>query len=111
MNLYITEEDNYNLDDFIHFGYFPKGKLQNDMKDYMKKISEKDVKKLTYEEKRLLDSYTLNGSIKKAFVGDTFKELNYNWFLNLHQKMKIGIHYISLIKQWLLVQTLTQLIY
>ena len=80
MNLYVADEDNYTFDDFVHFGYFPKGKCLTEMKDYMQKISTKSEDKLTYEEKRLLESYTLNGSLKKAEVGDTFKELNYNWF-------------------------------
>ena len=80
MNLYVADEDNYTFNDFVHFGYFPKGKCLNEMKEYMKEISTKPEKKLTYEEKRLLESYTLNGSLKKAEVGDTFKELNYNWF-------------------------------
>ena len=80
MNLYLSEEDNYEFEDFIHFGYFPKGKCLNQMKEYMAKISNIPDAKLTYEEKRLLESYSLNGSLKKAEVGDTFKELNYNWF-------------------------------
>ncbi len=80
MNLYINEEDNYELSDFIHFGYFPKGKHAKDMKEKMEEILAKDDNKLSYEEKRLKDSYTVNGTIKKAFVGDNFKELNYNWF-------------------------------
>ena len=78
MNLHISEEDNYSFSDFVHFGYFPKGKYANEMKKYMEEISNK--KELNYEEKRLLDSYTLNGSIKKQDAQDTFKELNYKWF-------------------------------
>ena len=80
MNIYISEEDNYNFDDFIHFGYFPKGKYSNRMKEYMREITSKDDNELSYEERRLKESYTINGSLKKAEVGDTFKELNYNWF-------------------------------
>ncbi len=80
MSLHMQEEENYTLSDFIHFGYFPQMKLKNEMKDYMKKISEKNEKDLTYEEKRLLDSYTLNGSLKKQDAQDTFRDLNYTWF-------------------------------
>ena len=80
MNMHVTEEDNYNFSDFVGFGYFPRGKCLNQMKEYMQEISKKPLDKLTYEEKRLVESYTLNGSLKKAEVGDTFKELNYNWF-------------------------------
>ncbi len=80
MNLYMSEEDNYNFDDFVHFGYFPKGQYSNKMKEYMQEITSKDDNELTYEERRLKESYTINGTLKKAEVGDTFKELNYNWF-------------------------------
>jgi len=80
MNLYMAEEDNYNLSDFIQFGYFPKGNLANEMKDYIKDLYSKDYNSLNYDDRRLVDSYTINGSLKKADVGDTFKELNYNWF-------------------------------
>ena len=80
MNLYLNEEDNYEFSDFIHFGYFPKGKESANMKKYMQDLSTKDYDRLSFEDKRLIDSYTINGTIKKAEVGDNFKELNYNWF-------------------------------
>lgn len=81
LNLFQDEEKEYELKDFIHLGYFPKGEKNKEMKAYMTEISNKNYDSLGYEDKRLLDTYTLNGTLKRNDTEeDTFKGVTFKWF-------------------------------
>ncbi|MCR5647094.1 MAG: hypothetical protein K6F81_02310 [Acholeplasmatales bacterium] len=81
MTLSQADESFYNLNDFVHFCYFPKGKKKDEMKALVESLNNKDINELSFDEKRLLDTYTLNGNLMKneAFE-DSFKGLNFKNF-------------------------------
>ena len=81
MTLSQADESMYDISDFVHFCYFPKGNKKDLMKDFITKINEKDKNELSFDEKRILDTYTLNGNLKKNEAEeDTFKGLNFKNF-------------------------------
>ena len=79
MTLSTSDEQLYDLNDFIHFCYFPKGKQKDEMKKLLESISNKSD--LTFDEKRMLDTYTLNGTLLRNEVEeDNVKGLNFKNF-------------------------------
>jgi len=79
MTLKQKDEYLYNINDFVHFCYFPKGNKKDEMKKLISSLEFKD--NLTFDEKRLLDNYTANGNlIKNVAEEDTFKGLNFKNF-------------------------------
>ena len=81
MTLRQADESLYELSDFVHFCYFPKGNKKDDMKKYVNGLLEKNESSLTYDEKKMLAYYTLNGTLlKNEVLEDTFKGLNFKLF-------------------------------
>ena len=79
MTLAQADENLYELSDFVHFCYFPKGKKKEEMKELIANLANKTS--LSFDEKRLLDTYTANGNLMKNEVEeDTFKGLNFKNF-------------------------------
>ena len=79
MTIAQADEQLYDLNDFIHFCYFPKGKKKDEMKQLLESISNKSD--LTFDEKRMLDTYTLNGTLLRNEVEeDNVKGLNFKNF-------------------------------
>lgn len=81
MTLSQADEAMYDIPDFLHFCYFPKGNKKELMKSFIKEINNKDKNSLTFDENRLLSNYTLNGNLmKNEAEEDTFKGLNFKNF-------------------------------
>ena len=79
MTLSQSDESLYDLDDFIHFCYFPKGIKKDEMKKFITSLENK--KELSFDENRLINTYTPNGSLLKNEVEeDTIKGLNFKNF-------------------------------
>ena len=79
MTLDMADEKLYNVKDFVHFCYFPKGKMKDEMKKLYLEL--KDKKDKTFDEARLLDNYSESGTLlKNEAQEDSFKDLNFKNF-------------------------------
>ena len=79
MTLKQRDEYLYDINDFIHFCYFPKGNKREEMKKLVNYLLQKD--NLSFDEKRLIKNYTANGTLlKNEALEDTFKGLNFKNF-------------------------------
>ncbi|MCR5350767.1 MAG: hypothetical protein K6E20_07245 [Acholeplasmatales bacterium] len=79
MTLKQKDEYLYDINDFVHFCYFPKGNKKDEMKKFISTLENK--KELSFDEERLLKNWTVNGTLmKNEAEEDNYKGLNFKNF-------------------------------